>query len=562
MRRKRALCFFLAMSVTLTCATIDVKALTLDSTEINEVKTSETEVYAVIGSNFFVTLPKTIKLDSTTKSGNYTVSVSGDLTGDGVVTVTPDTAFAMKQTAKDDVTATVTQEKTAFSCQDLLDSGEAAAVSTTGNISVSDLTSGHWEGILNFNVTTENMPGTDPSKLGIADYDADIDSANHTVTLNRYKGTSPVVTVKGSYTDSDGIPYATIINSSTCFTGNTDITDITVENGIKFVRNVAGHFLAGCTNLKTVDMQGVDMTDVTNTAFMFNKCNNMTSLNMAGVKLSKVTDDTAMFQYCDSVADFTPPEEMENISNFCFNHLGKWNATRITIPKGVKNIGNTHIYYDVGTDAFTEFVQQEASDVYKVEDGILYSADGTILYSVPKGKTFPDNTWEIPEGITTMNTLSFSRVTHMDKVVIPDSYVITDNASDAAGNYGNSLHLAIYHIATVHKYSVKDSNPNYTEQDNCIYTKDKSELIAVPIRYQGVVNIPEGTTKIHKHAFYTQEPSWMREITGINIPTSLTSISSEQIETINYLIKKNHVTVTVADGNPKYAITDGVLNAK
>lgn len=90
----------------------------------------------------------------------------------------------------------------------------------------------------------------------------------------------------------------------------------------------------------------------------------------------------------------------------------------------------------------------------------------------------------------------------MDKVVIPDSYVITDNASDSAGNYGNSLHLAIYHVATVHKYSVKDSNPNYTEQDNCIYTKDKSELIAVPIRYQGVVNIPEGTTKIHKHVFY------------------------------------------------------------
>lgn len=558
--KKRKVALLLAMTIGIT-SVHTTNAITLEETESSSEETAETSVYAVVASDFTVTLPKNIKLDSKTMESDYTVTVSGDIPGKGIIDVVPDATFAMKQANKSDAMATVTQEKTSFSCAELTAEGKNG-VTADGNVSVFGLTPGHWEGIFNFNVTTTNMPGTDPAKLGLSDYDTDMDVVKHTVTLNKYKGKNPIVAVKAAYTDADGVAYQTIVNSRSCFTGNGSITDISFEKGVQFANSSAASLLTRCASLKTVDMHDVDMSSVTDTSWMFNQSNNITSINMSGVKLPRVYYTRGMFQYCDSVVDFTPPEEMRTIDNFCFNHLGKWNATSVTIPKGVKKIGDSHIYYDVGTDAFKEFKQQEESDVYKVEDGILYSADRTTLFSVPKGKEFPDKTWEMPEGITKMNTLSFSRVTNMDKVILPNSYVIADDASDEAGNYGNSLHLATYHIATIHKYGVKEDNPNYVAQNNCLYSKDKTDLIAVPIRYQGVVDIPEGTTKIHKHAFYTQGPSFMDGITGINIPASVTNISAEQITTINYMVDGRKIAVTVADGNTKYTVTDGYLKAK
>ena len=116
-----------------------------------EVDVSAVNVYATVASEFEVVIPKTVILDGESKTGAYTVDVNGDIAGDQAVTVTPDTSFAMKQEGKDDVTATVTQDKTSWAYNEM-------DTDATGEISAQDLTAGSWNGTFNFAIALE---GTD-----------------------------------------------------------------------------------------------------------------------------------------------------------------------------------------------------------------------------------------------------------------------------------------------------------------------------------------------------------------------------------------------------------------
>ena len=161
--------------------------------------------------------------------------------------------------------------------------------------------------------------------------------------------------------------------------------------------------------------------------------------------------------------------------------------------------------------------------------------DGTRLISIPTKKTFIDNTLELPEGLTFINEASFSLNKNINTLVLPNSYVITryvgkSNSSynSTNVNYGNSLSIGIYYRTNISSYVVKSDNPNYIAFDGCIYSKDGSELIAVPWQYNGALSIKEGTTKIGQEAFWTQgaSSSETTKLTSVHIPASVTTIES------------------------------------
>ena len=175
----------------------------------------------------------------------------------------------------------------------------------------------------------------------------------------------------------------------------------------------------------------------------------------------------------------------------------------------------------------------------------------------------------MPEGVTSLNTMSFSRTQKIDKIVLPNSYVITrwydDTASgDSDPVKGNSLSTAIYVFTSVKEYDVKQDNPNYSSDSGCIYSKDGSELIAVPLHYNGVLNIKSGTTTIGKEAFWNQKVSQIDKITVINIPASVTTIEANQLTTLNTLMSRstNPVTITIDSGNTAYQIVNNQIVAK
>ena len=71
-----------------------------EEVDVTEAGTSTTNVYAELGKEFLVTIPKSLTLSGTTKKGAYTVEVEGDIAGTDKVKVVPDETFALMNVAK------------------------------------------------------------------------------------------------------------------------------------------------------------------------------------------------------------------------------------------------------------------------------------------------------------------------------------------------------------------------------------------------------------------------------------------------------------------------------
>ena len=111
-----------------------------------------TDVFLTVdNSNIKVGVPTVIILNGTPTAtgeykGKYTVSVEGDMSGDSTLMVQPkENSFTLAQNGKDDMNAMISQEKTAFSSEDL-----ANEVQTTGEVSAVGLTAGSWHGQTSF----------------------------------------------------------------------------------------------------------------------------------------------------------------------------------------------------------------------------------------------------------------------------------------------------------------------------------------------------------------------------------------------------------------------------
>ena len=123
-------------------------------TEIAESDT-QTQVYlSVDDSNLKVSLPTTVILSGTPNKqgqyvGKYSVGVNGDISGDKIVKIVPDTDIALIQKGKTNISATVSQKQTAFSTTDF-----SAKTTTTGTVTADNLTAGSWNSSFNFNIST------------------------------------------------------------------------------------------------------------------------------------------------------------------------------------------------------------------------------------------------------------------------------------------------------------------------------------------------------------------------------------------------------------------------
>jgi surface protein len=297
--------------------------------------------------------------------------------------------------------------------------------------------------------------------------------------------------------------------------------------------------------------------------FTFNKCTSLAHLDLSNWTMPSSATTHAMFQYDDALETITLPNNYGRIDNFMFNHNSSWVGSTFTIPSSVEFVGNSHVFYNFGTDSFNKFEVEEGNTAVKTINDVLYSYDGTRLISIPRGKTFDYVTFEIPEGVTTLNELSFSRNYHIGTVVLPNSFEITNTLPSEFLNSGNNLSVGIYGYTAVSKYEVKADNPRYISNQGCIYSKDGTELIAVPLQYTGSLTIPEGTTSIRAEAFWAIEDMfYTRWMTELNIPASLTSIDEEQIARINTIVYYKNIPVNVDPANPAFEVVDGRLVAK
>ena len=117
---------------------------------------NETQVYLTIDDkDRVVSLPTTVILSGTPDAqgkyiGKYSVGVSGDMSGKKIVKVEPEATASLTQKGKNNVTASIAQDKVSFNTDDFKNK-----TVTNGSISADSLTAGSWNSNFNFNVSTE-----------------------------------------------------------------------------------------------------------------------------------------------------------------------------------------------------------------------------------------------------------------------------------------------------------------------------------------------------------------------------------------------------------------------
>ena len=79
--------------------------------DVKEEGLNNTSVFAKIGNEYKVTIPKTIVLSGVKKIAQYFVKVSGDIAGYESVSVTPDKTFKLFSENKDAVNVKIEQDK-------------------------------------------------------------------------------------------------------------------------------------------------------------------------------------------------------------------------------------------------------------------------------------------------------------------------------------------------------------------------------------------------------------------------------------------------------------------
>jgi len=311
-----------------------------------------------------------------------------------------------------------------------------------------------------------------------------------------------------------------------------------------------------------LDGRGMVWPEIKRMYKMFNRCGRLR--NVEGLENWVVSGDWekptgAALQKCTSYQHLILPQT-KVISAFMINHLTSIDNTSITIPACVEKIDCAHVFYNTGKDGvFTEFIVEPGNNCFKTIEGSLYSMDGKDFIAGPRSPVVKDSTFVLPEGVERLGELCFNRENTFTKLLLPDSYVITEycNGQNTTSgiNWGNSLSVALYSYTAVREYAVKNSNPRYSEYDGCIYSKDGTRLIAVPTNKKGIVTVKDGCVHINAEAFWEEALNQVNVAplcSGITIPASVTDISEGQLSGINNMVEKMHWTVTISPENTVY----------
>ena len=129
---------------------------TLYSENIQEDKTEGAEVYVSQASSFGVYIPKTIILDGKKNDeginkAKYVVTINSEsnFAGNEKILVVPDESFVMSQLGKEDIEATILQDKQEWLHNEIDTKGN-------GEISAIGMSAGSWNGQFNFNISLNN----------------------------------------------------------------------------------------------------------------------------------------------------------------------------------------------------------------------------------------------------------------------------------------------------------------------------------------------------------------------------------------------------------------------
>ena len=200
------------------------------------------------------------------------------------------------------------------------------------------------------------------------------------------------------------------------------------------------------------------------------------------------------FEYCD-IGSIALPESLETIGDEAFLECSS--LMEIHLPAGVTSV-HPLAYYVTPVRFITV---DEANTVYKAENNVLLTKDGTTALLVP----FAGDVL-IPEGVTALdeNALAERR---------PDTLTIPTTLTDVDGS--------TFAWSRVGEYIVTDGNPSLRSTDGLLLSADGARLIAAGTA-ETSVTVPDSVTEIGSWCWPNAYYSMTCDLEEVTIPDSVT----------------------------------------
>lgn len=132
--------------------------------------------------------------------------------------------------------------------------------------------------------------------------------------------------------------------------------------------------------------------------------------------------------------------------------------------------------------------------------------------------------------------------------------VTANNVNTLEPATADHIRVQVSKCPGVSKFIFDASYPDYTTMEGAIYTTDFSELVAVPMAYEGNFTVTDGTVKIQDRALFK-----CTEINSLTIPASVKSIGHEAVVNTTKLALVNMLSdeapIAYDDSFGSYAFT-------
>lgn len=267
----------------------------------------------------------------------------------------------------------------------------------------------------------------------------------------------------------------------------------------------------------------------------------------------------------------------------------------ITIPATVEKLSSVSV-----TDCtkLTDIHVDEKNVSIKSINGIVYSADGKTLIVCPRGKSgsvsiaedteiisnaafsdckyitnvsFPSSlihigayafsdaaidTLELPEGLETIDSLSFSNCDNITSVFLPDSVTCVDYGAFSFCNSLTSAYIgagvnsfaenAFNYSSALSAITVSENNKSYASVDGILYNKEKTRMCIVPESISGEINVPSTVEQ-----FAVTAVDKCKKLTAIHVEKS--NLAYKSVDGIVYTV--NGKTLIVCPRGKKGNVT-------
>ena len=295
------------------------------------------------------------------------------------------------------------------------------------------------------------------------------------------------------------------------------LKNITIPGSVTSIHTWA---FSGCTSLTEIKVATKNANYVSVNGVLYNKNKTTIMLYPAGKKdktyniIDGVTNiECEAFAYCTNLTSVTIPNSVTNIGDDAF--FGCTSLTDITIPHSVTSIGSDP-FGDCENLAEIKVVSDNSN--YVSVSGVLYNKDKTLIICYPAGKK--DKTYNIIDGVTSIDRGTFGGCESLTSVTIPDS--VTSIGHSAFNGCTNLTYMIIPDSVTSIGYWVFMGCTNL-------------KRITIPGSLASIgrmdfyyctsltnVTIPDGVTEIEDSAFYS-----CTSLTSITIPASVKTVGKE-----------------------------------